>query len=141
MPNAQRTLQGQIDKARNSYVINNGCPQYRDNTNLAIILFRNIRNPFYQVMTDPIEILISDAGQRLVSTTNNAGPKLTTTAGGIKVEKLLTEVSVEINQPETVTFSLQPFHSLSQNAQIQIKLPSEFSLVPSSAAMNFQVDC
>jgi hypothetical protein len=26
MPNAQRTLTGQIDRARNSYVISNGCP-------------------------------------------------------------------------------------------------------------------
>jgi hypothetical protein len=93
------------------------------------------------VTTDPIEILITDAEQRLVSTTKNADPKLTTTAGGIKVEKLLTEVSVEINQPDTVTFSLQPFHSHSQNSQIQIKFPPEFSLVPSAAGMFFQVDC
>jgi hypothetical protein len=65
------------------------------------------------VTADSIEILISDAWQRLASTTNNAGPKITTTAGVIKVEKLLTEVSVEINQPETVIFSLQPIHSVS----------------------------
>jgi hypothetical protein len=37
---------------------------------------------------------------------NNTGYKLTTKAAGIKAQKLINEVSVEINLPETVMFSL-----------------------------------
>jgi hypothetical protein len=49
MPNAQRRLTGQIDRTRNSYVISNACPSYRDNTNQAIIIFKSVTNPFYVV--------------------------------------------------------------------------------------------
>ena len=56
------------------------------------------------------------------------------------VEKLETEVTKEINSVDTVTFQLKPVHMLSANAQISIKLPDEFSLVPSFSGSS-QVDC
>lgn len=56
------------------------------------------------------------------------------------VEKLETEVTREINNVDTVTFQLKPVHMLSANAQISIKLPDEFSLVPSVIG-SVQVDC
>jgi hypothetical protein len=60
LPNAQRKLIGVINRNRNSYIISNACPAYRDNTNTAILIMNKIVNPFYQVTTDPIEINISD---------------------------------------------------------------------------------
>ncbi len=116
MPNAQRTLSGSIDRTRNAYVITNGCPGYRDNTNTAILLFRSIRNPFYTITTGSIEIKISDSGQRLVCETAGQGPKATTTPGDITVKKLASEITTEINQPATLIFNLSPLHSLSQNS-------------------------
>jgi hypothetical protein len=47
LPNAQRTMEGVLDYATNSYTITNGCPAYRDNTNTAIIIFSSITNPFF----------------------------------------------------------------------------------------------
>jgi hypothetical protein len=47
LPNAQRTMEGTLDYATNSYTITNGCPAYRDNTNTAIIIFSSITNPFF----------------------------------------------------------------------------------------------
>lgn len=59
----------------------------------------------------------------------------------MNVEKLTTEVTTEINQPETVLFQLQSFHIISANSQILIKLPSEFALVPSVNSLSGDPDC
>ena len=44
-------------------------------------------------------------GYNLVTTFNNEGPKLATSVGGIKVQKLINEVTAEINLTKTLTIS------------------------------------
>ncbi len=62
------------------------------------MIFTSITNPFYQVTTDAIEILISDSGQRLVcQTESGTGPKVTTTTGTMAITSLTSIETTEIN--------------------------------------------
>ena len=116
MPNAIRSLTGQKDTTTNSYIISDGCPSYRDNTNTAILQFNSLVNPFYQIQTGTIEIYISDAGQRLVCSTYGQGPTITTTTGDMVVGSLVSEITTQINQITTLIFTLQPLQMLTANS-------------------------
>lgn len=97
LPNAQRTLTGNIDYTTNSYIISNACPQYRDPTNTAIVTFKSIINPYYLVETDQIQVIIKDSGSRIVSEHTDNGPTVKTTEGGITVSNLASDNTQEVS--------------------------------------------
>jgi hypothetical protein len=79
---------GSFDFTTNSYIISNGCPQYRDPTNTAIVILKSIVNPFAVLETDPIQVIIKDKGLRVVSQLNAGGATVTTVMGTMNVNTL-----------------------------------------------------